>query len=208
MRVSNVHPILPRLTVNANFIGEFISARAPCFALVLVEERKQQQGFLALRTSQPIPANVTGGGFRFGHTLLDNDEFSVIQFVLEFYDFATFNVLVNPKNTIVRTVLSRMVTSGEYTFFAIDLNGTSTAFQSGLEQANRVGLRTNFPVIESATTTSVQGDRAVAWFDRAPTPRACGSTGCVATTSITSIFRTTASNLRHERFNTLPTVTG
>jgi len=80
-------------------------------------------------------------------------------------------VLVNPNNVVVRTVLSRMVTTGEYCFFAIDANGTATAFQSSLEQANLVGLRTNFPVIDSATTTDAQYERAVVWFDRNPEPR-------------------------------------
>ena len=166
--MSNVHPMHPRLTVNASFIGEFISARAPCFALGLVDERKRRRGFLALRTSQPIPADVMSGGFRFGRTSPDNDEYSVIQFIFEFYGFATFNVLLNPNNAVVRTVLSNMIRSGEYCFFAIDLTGTATALQSGLEQANLAGLRTNFPIIESATTTPVQYDRAIEWLDRAP----------------------------------------
>ena len=47
--MSNIYHLLPRLIVNSRFIDEFISAQAPCFALGLVEERKQTCGFLALR---------------------------------------------------------------------------------------------------------------------------------------------------------------
>jgi hypothetical protein len=39
--MSNISPLLPRLTVNSRFIDEFLAAEAPCCALGLVEERKQ-----------------------------------------------------------------------------------------------------------------------------------------------------------------------
>ena len=38
--MSNVHRLLPRLTVNRQFMGDFIAAGTPCFALGLVEERQ------------------------------------------------------------------------------------------------------------------------------------------------------------------------
>jgi hypothetical protein len=53
--VSNVYPFLPKLTVNGQFIRDFIAAESPCFALGLVEERKQLCGFLALRLDEMIP---------------------------------------------------------------------------------------------------------------------------------------------------------
>ena len=52
--MSNVYPFLPKLTVNGQFIRDFIAAESPCFALGLVEERKQQCGFLALRADEVI----------------------------------------------------------------------------------------------------------------------------------------------------------
>jgi hypothetical protein len=67
--MSKVYSLLPKLTVNEQFINEFISAQAPCFALGLVEERKRQCGFLALRPNEVIPPEVSSVGFRFGHFL-------------------------------------------------------------------------------------------------------------------------------------------
>ena len=52
--MSNVYPLLPRLTVNGAFIDEFLAAPAPCCALGLVEERKRTCGFLAIRTNEII----------------------------------------------------------------------------------------------------------------------------------------------------------
>lgn len=87
--------MLPTLTVNRTFMREFVSADAPCFALGMVEERKRQCGFLALRPDKAIPPEVCDGGFCFGHTLVGNASFEVVQFVFEFYGFATYNALVN-----------------------------------------------------------------------------------------------------------------
>jgi len=36
--VSNVHPFLPKLTVNGQFIRDFIAAESPCFALGIARE--------------------------------------------------------------------------------------------------------------------------------------------------------------------------
>ena len=52
--VSNICWFLPKLTVNGQFMRDFMAEESPCFALGLVEERKQPCGFLALR-----PAEVT-----------------------------------------------------------------------------------------------------------------------------------------------------
>ena len=89
--VSNVYPFLPKLTVNGQFIRDFIAAESPCFALGLVEERKQQCGFLALRPDEVIPPEISAAGFNFGHALLGTAEFEVIQFVFQFYGFETYN---------------------------------------------------------------------------------------------------------------------
>ncbi len=113
--VSNVYPFLPKLTVNGQFIRDFIAEESPCFALGLVEERKQPCGFLALRPAEVIPPEISGLGFNFGHALLGTTEFEVIQFVFHFYGFETYNMLVNPNNRLVKTVLTRMV--GSYTHF-------------------------------------------------------------------------------------------
>ena len=41
------------MTVNRLFMDEFMTSTAPCFALGVVEERKQVSGFLALRPAVP-----------------------------------------------------------------------------------------------------------------------------------------------------------
>ena len=40
----------------------------------------------------------------------------MVQFGFQFYGFVTYHVLVNPSNSLVQTVLTSMVESGEYFF--------------------------------------------------------------------------------------------
>jgi hypothetical protein len=94
--MSKVHRLRPRLTVNGQFMRDFLSAEIPCFALGMVEERQRPCGFLALRPPKVIPPTITNAGFRFGHALLGNADVAVVQFVFAFYGFETYNVLVNP----------------------------------------------------------------------------------------------------------------
>src|ERR1035437_7757085 len=84
--MSNVHPLLPRLIVNGTFINDFLAAAAPCFALGVVEERKQQYGFLAIRPDVPIPDHATQAGFRLGHSLIGTSEYEVVLFTFEIRD--------------------------------------------------------------------------------------------------------------------------
>ena len=106
---SNICRFLPKLTVNGQFMRDFMAQESPCFALGLVEERKQTCGFLALRPAEVIPPEISGLGFNFGHALLGTTEFEVIQFVFHFYGSETYNMLVNPNNRLVKKVLMRMV---------------------------------------------------------------------------------------------------
>jgi hypothetical protein len=168
--MSNIYPLLPRLVVNSRFIDEFISAEAPCFALGLVEERKQTCGFLALRPRIVIPEEYTRTGFRFGHSLLGNADFVVVHFAFHFYNYDTFNVLVNPNNPVVQTVLNRMLETGDYFFFAVDPKGSVTTFRSELGQDDLAGLKTNLPLIKNAKTTDAQYRKAVALFEKNPDP--------------------------------------
>jgi len=168
--MSDVYPLLPRLTVNRQFMSDFLAAEPPCFALGMVEERQRRGGFMALRPDAAIPDTVSSGGFRFGHSLFGNAAYEVVHFAFEFYGFSTYNVLVNPNNPLVRTVLTTMVESGDYFFFAISADGHATAFRSGLGQANLAGLRTSLPRIQRSTTTETQYRKAVAQFERNPDP--------------------------------------
>jgi hypothetical protein len=73
------------------------------------EERRRPGGFLALWPPQAIPLAITHAGFRFGHGLRGHADVVIVQFVFAFDGFETYNVLVNPNNLLVRTVVTTMV---------------------------------------------------------------------------------------------------
>jgi hypothetical protein len=168
--MTNVPPLLPTLTVNRSFMREFIAADPPCFALGMVEERKRQYGFLALRPDQAIPAAVANRGFKFGHALLGNAAFEVIQFAFEFYGFQTYNVLVNPNNLLVQAVLAHMIEGGDYFFFALNPNDSVTAFRAAIGQETLTGLKANLARIQHSATTERQYRQALAQFAANPEP--------------------------------------
>ncbi len=168
--MSEGYPGLPRLTVHRQFMREFLAAETPCFALGVVEEQQRQYGCFALRPREVIPPAIANAGFRFGHALFGNARFAVVHFVFEFYGFKTYNVLVNPNNPLVQTVLTTMVESGDYFFFALDAQGSVTAFRSAIGQADMAGLTTNLPRIQRSTTTETQYQQAVSSFARNPQP--------------------------------------
>ena len=168
--MSNVFPLLPKLTANRKFIDDFLAARAPCFAIGVIEERKQQLGLLALRPGEVISHDVMEPGFNFGHSLLGNDHYLVVHFAFEFYGFGTYNVLLNPSNPLVRAVLNTMIDSGEYFFLAIGPNHDVTAFRSEIGQDNLTGLKDNLARIRRLTTNDVQYQKAVRLFQKHPFP--------------------------------------
>ena len=55
---------------------------------------------------------------RFGHSLLGGDTFEVIHFAFEFYEFRTWNLLINPSNPLVQAVQMRILEDEDYFFFA------------------------------------------------------------------------------------------
>jgi len=168
--MSSVPRLLPTLAVNGQLMRDFLDAPAPCFTLGLVEERREARGFLALRPAEPIPAEVTADGFNLGHAVLGTSTYEVVQFGFQFYGFATYHVLVNPSNPLVQTVLTSMVESGEYFFFAFGPNRRMTAFHTEIGKATLSGLIANLARIQGATTTDSQDDHALAQFRRHPSP--------------------------------------
>jgi hypothetical protein len=167
--MNNVHPLRSRLTVNREFMSDFLAAPTPCFALGLVEERKRQCGFMALRLDEFLPPTIADAGFRFGHSLYGNADFEAVHFAFEFYGFKTYNVMVNPNNPIVQAVLATMVESDDYFFFAVS-NGSATAFRSEIGQDDLAGLASHLPRIRRSATTDAQYRRAVASFEKNPDP--------------------------------------
>jgi hypothetical protein len=65
-----------------------------------------------------IPAELSTGGVCFGHSIQGSASFEVVQFMFEFYGFATYNALFDPNNPLALAVLTAMVESGDYFFFA------------------------------------------------------------------------------------------
>src|SRR5271166_573092 len=60
--VSKICRFVPKLTMNGQFMRDFMAEESPCFALGLVEECKQPCGFLALRPVEVIPPEISGLG--------------------------------------------------------------------------------------------------------------------------------------------------
>jgi hypothetical protein len=136
----------------------------------MLEERNRRCGYWALRPEESIPPEVSDAGFRFGHALLGTSAFEVAQFTFEFYGFKAYNAIVNPNNLLVRAVLSRMVESGDYYFFAIHPNGGVRAFRSEIGQVDLAGLRTTLPRMLRSTTSDGQYEQAVSAFRKKPDP--------------------------------------
>ena len=57
-----------------------------------------------------------------------------MHFVFEFYGFQTYNVLTNPNNPLVQTVLDRMISDEDYFFFALEATGRVTALRTEIGQ--------------------------------------------------------------------------
>jgi hypothetical protein len=139
----------------------------------LVEEQPRICGFLAIRPNETLPPNVTATGFRFGHSLFGIWQYRVVHFAFEFYGFARYNLLVKPNNPMVQTVLTTMVESGDYFFFAIDANGSATAFNAEIgpgSDSDMAGLQRNLSRILRAETTDIQYQEALAQFPANPDP--------------------------------------
>jgi hypothetical protein len=168
--MSDTRTVLPTLTVNGSFLQEFVSAAVPGFALGMVEEGKRTCGFVALHLDRVVPREVLNRGFRFGHQLLGNDRFEVVHFAFEFYGFPTYHALLNPHHPLACAVLTAMVESGDYFFFALDSEHSTTAFRSELGEGNLQSLRDYLPRLRRSTTTDPQYERAVVAFQKTPEP--------------------------------------
>jgi hypothetical protein len=168
-RHTRVTTLRPRMVVNSRFMGAFLAAPTPSFALGVVEERKQQTGFLAVRPDPPIPIEALSAGFRFGHTLLGRQSVEAIDFMFDFYGQATYHALLNPASPLVRRVLHLMAAAKDYVFFSLDTSQGSSmvCFRSQLHVA---GFAEVLPLIMNATTTEDQYRWAVEAFSRRPDP--------------------------------------
>lgn len=157
----NVQHLLPRLTLHRQFAEDLWAAKAPCFALGMVEERQEPMGLLALRPPKAMPKEAMALGFNFGHTLVGNADFEVVQLFFEFYGFATYSVLLNPNNPLVKQVLSHMLASKQYFFLAIAPDATVTAFRAEFGADRLADLREHWPRLQNSRTNDLQYQKAV-----------------------------------------------
>lgn len=168
--MGNVTNLLPILTVNDHFMRDFMSAEAPCFSMGYIEEKGSVSGFFTLRPEKPIPASFTMNGFQFGHSVLALNDAPVLHFAFHFYDYVTYNALVNPGNPIVQAVLNLMLEKQDYFFLAINPDQTATTFRSLLEYEDLAGLQTNMKDYKNMTCIPAQYEKACEIFARDPYP--------------------------------------
>ena len=168
--MGDVHTILPKLTLNQFFVQDLMAATPPCFALGYVEERGSISGFLALRPEEPIPPASTQQGFRFGHSVIGLADSPVLHFAFDFYGHATYHGLVNPGNANVQSVLTTMIRTGDYFFFAINPDQTVTAFRSRLEHEDLAGLKSNQNLFRKSRCSIDRYEKTVSVFSQYPDP--------------------------------------
>ncbi|MGI9284856.1 MAG: hypothetical protein ACR2P1_05675 [Pseudomonadales bacterium] len=93
-----------------------------------------------------------------------------MHFAFEFYEYITYNALVNPGNVIVKAVLSIMIAMEDYFFFAINPDHTVTTFRSQLETSDLAGLKTNQENFSRVTCLPAQYEKTVQAFRKNPDP--------------------------------------
>lgn len=168
--MSNVHSMLPVLTMNELMIDDLMQEQAPCFAMGKVRLNGETCGFIAVRPAEAIPHECTLGGFDFGHSVIGVDDNPVMHFAFNFKDHKTYHGLVNPGNPIVQTVLSSMIETGHYFFFSINPGGSATSFGVRLPDADFVGLKSNLERFKTVSCMPAQYEKTVKIFGRNPSP--------------------------------------
>lgn len=170
MEAPNIYPLLPKLTLNRRFVQDFLAASEPCCAVGVIEERKQVLPLLALRPGVTLPDYITARGFEFGHSVLGDNDYEIVQFAFEFRGFATYHVLLNPNDPAVREILRRMVEQRRYFIIAIDPDQHVTTFRADVGEAVLAGLTDHLPRLMCSTTSGARYDKVLAQFRRRPEP--------------------------------------
>lgn len=168
--MNNVYPMLPKLTVNRQFMHDFITENTPCCAFGAIEDRNRKSGLIALRLNDVIPNEVTDKGFCLGHSLYGSSRFEVVHFVFQFYGFKTYNVLINPNDPLIREVLKMMIEDGGYFIFVINPDNSVTAFRSSFGQDTLCELQHNIIRISNSNTSDSDYQKAFSTFNKNPDP--------------------------------------
>ena len=168
--MTNIYPLLPKLTLNRRFVHDFLDASEPCCAVGVIEERKQVLPLLALRPGVTLPNHITAHGFEFGHSVLGDNDYEIVQFAFEFRGFATYHVLLNPNDPAVCEILLRMVEQRSYFIIAIDSDQLVTTFRADFGEATLTGLINQLPRLMRSTTSGARYNKVLAQFRRRPEP--------------------------------------
>jgi hypothetical protein len=166
----NVFPLLPKLTLNRHFVQHFLAQDAPCFALAMVEERRQLFAGLALRLDVSLPPGISARGLNLGHSLLGSAHFEVLHLTFEFYGFETYHVLLNPNNPVVQAVVASMIDRGGYFILALGREREATAFRADVDPGDLIGWKNHIQRIRQSATTEAHYETALAHFRRRPDP--------------------------------------
>lgn len=164
--MTNVRPLVPRVTVNRRFVHALMSQERACCALGLIEVRKEVFGLLALRPEPPVSSAASADGFELGHQLLVARGGEVVRLSFEFRNAATYHVLLNPSSAVVQQVLGKMLDTGDYFVLVVNANGGASAFRSGFGDDSLSGIRQWWPRLQRSTTTEEQYRVAVEQFCR------------------------------------------
>lgn len=168
--MGEIHNFLPRLTVNKLFIQDLMAAQPPCFAMGYVEDRGDKCGFIAMRPETSIPNEITSQGMNFGHSVLGTKEYKVLHFGFEFYAHVTYHGLVPAGHPIIQAVISTMLKSQDYFFFAINPDQSVIAFRSQFEAPDLAGLKSNQEKFGEVRCSLEQYETAVNTFTKNPNP--------------------------------------
>lgn len=168
--MSNVRPMTSTLTISRRFIEDFMEQDAPCFALAMLEERGRLFAALVLNPGEALPADIGADGFEFGHSVLGGADFEILHFAFEFHGFATYNVLLNPSNPLVQSVVRSMVERGGYFILAVSPERRATAFRADFGKDDLQGFRDHYQRILHSTTSEARYRRAHTQFRRQSIP--------------------------------------
>lgn len=168
--MGNIHNFLPRLIINELLIRDLMAAQTPCFALGYVEENGVNRGFIAIRPKKSIPNEITQKGMNFGHSVLGINQDKVLHFAFEFYDNETYHGLVPVGNPIAQAVISTMLETQDYFFFAINPDQSVSAFRSEFKTSNLSGLGANQKQFGEGNCPSEQYEKIIETFTKKPEP--------------------------------------
>ena len=168
--MSKLSPLVHKLTLNGEFVEDFLAQKPLSFALGMLEYRKRRFAVLALRPLTSIPADIAVSGFKLGHSLLAEADCEVIHFAFDFAVFGAYDVLPNPQDPSVRAVVGSMLKQGLYFILTMGPADVVTVFREGFNQQDLVALKSNMRRIRRSSTTEMQYAQVLSQFRLRPDP--------------------------------------